>query len=98
MPTDEERIAALERELAELKTRTGKRPLSLAEIRRLSPEEAQKRWDEIKRSLGDDGRENDHDDDRQRDGKPRPLERISRGLAETARQRASTEEDDDDRS
>ena len=83
MPTDDERIATLERELAELKAKTD-RPLTLAEIRKLSPEEAQARWEQVKRSLPAQERKEEDDGE-----PPSPRERIRRGLEADARARES---------
>lgn len=53
MPTNDERIAELEVELARLKEEEGRRPLTVPEIRKLSPEQASREWERIKAGLAE---------------------------------------------
>ena len=94
MPTDKERIAALkakrakiDEELADLGGADA--PLTPAQIRKLTPDEAKARWAEVVRSLpaddDDDGHADDDEDDTAKASPVVGVKRIARGYGDARR-------------
>lgn len=97
-----QRIRKLERELSELR-REGGEPLTLAEIREMTPEQVEEEWERVKPTLSRLNEQEEKPPTTPAEARARASRRISRGLdpdaAAVRRRRRNLEEeshDDDD--